>query len=1115
MSVWDDPCYSIEPLRNATNNLPRYSLRYFPEILQGIADFAFGDCGDYHPARSGRNAAEYYLSDPGAWQDFVRAKPTRGDIDHQQAFLSTLEVCNVKYAGIRSVYWAYKKFATHEWSLDSKLSFSDTRSAVRGAFSLGGAASRIEGGNWQKYFDTVWPESETHAAWFKYEQLADSINKIWTINRERSYKRKRKELFAFFAKHRTIKERRAVLGDESIRSTINVKSDWAGNFDAKGTQDQDEAAVSRHAIRERIVTGLPVSKADARKATTFPMVSFPKAGGRLGVFRFEGGYILYDKVERVGGIMFHKDHSRLVNMIKAKARLELYYANYDADDPELCDTMISKYHELENMFLNNMKSPTDNWCNKVCRAYDVAQFAYLASIADDLTDRSYVDQLAKFKRENLSEVLDLDKLLYIVDDVGVKEALELLKFYKIFPCPDFDIYSTVAMLKRKAANKNKATWRTTLVNKKGKQVTTSRSEFKLYMMRNRLITYWDMFGRLPGKLRDEASLPDGMKIPNHLISYPEIRPEIIQVGDMRFIDIHDTYSYVRYNDMEYLLVKDKTTAMKSAKDRESDDPPAYARNQVLQYLFDRTFKSQEEVNNMFRQGGKELDEILEIELAIKPEAKKKDPRVFAMATDPARRQLSEFESNVARYVVNQRGSSQGKASDKLSQSLDELASTPVGGRATLMMSFDLEGFSTSQDPDFKKIGYEVWSDVFGQDDIMPILDIFNKGRLRFSKFDVDDTLNLDGDDLEGFNGRLNTATHADLMGYAVHKLRELGIVKQSAKLEVLIDDGLLRLDFEALRGDDTWQWAIENIDRVYKAAGLKISWDKTFTSSVMCQYLNRVYYDGCEVTPGAKAFLRIGKRDRCAVPTLVDELLGVAATVRGAIQSGSDHRLAYLAYCLECTLRIREWSGYRNDLGTSSIFHFMMFVPVNLGGLGLLSLYSLSTNEGYTSLIDSVSNMKMICHCYPEFAPVANSVLNVGMRYMDAEGILKNVFSIKTKARCLNSHRFPNAAKDKVMRKVVNPFIVSLIAASRVTLDDTAVATIENANVVNEVQRSKLYDMSPISVFDTVLGKLQSSGTAARLLGNAKCAIILMINKREANQIIGNLMKGILSRSIS
>jgi hypothetical protein len=630
------------------------------------------------------------------------------------------------------------------------------------------------------------------------------------------------------------------------------------------------------------------------------------------------------------------------------------------------------------------------------------------------------------------------------------------------------------------------------------------------MKLNRLRTFFDMNNYFPGKLKDNV------EVPSELQTYPDISPFAVSVDNIEFIDFKGSFPYRRFDGCENELVKDKTIAPQTSPDdtRRVDAYSDVERNQVLNYLFSNDFVSQKEVNELFETGRVFTDYRKWILLALKAEAKKPGSRAFSMAIDVVRKGLSEAESNVATYVKHQKGSSQGKAIDILNQRMAELAKTPDANEYLnlAIMSFDLEGFSPMQNPKFKAAAFSSWEYVFDMPDLYRLKDIFSETELVFDKFDVNDKMAMVGNDLEGFVGRINTAAHIDLMGYAIRKIRELGLSTEPGKLEVLIDDGLLRVNLDGENrdypGKAKVQKATEVIAGIYAMSGNKISWDKTFVSQVLCQYLNEVFYDGVKVTPGAKAFMRIGKQQEIAIPTVVDELMCHASTTRGAITNGGDHRVCYVAYLFEVYKTFKRYGLKKLNDDNFLYIAFACFVPVGLGGFGLSSLYGLSTNEAFNSFQAGIANMKMICYTFPGYANFANTVLNSGVREMDAEAILRNPMAIRTNNRCLNMRRFSNVAKAIVINKSVNPVIKAQRDGAFEASDDVIFGTIENSKVINEVQRSRLWEISVNSYVESIVAKLQSSKTAANLLGMKKCYCIAHINKSEARVLLNEMASG-------
>lgn len=1113
MSVWSDPCYSIEALRNTVNNLPISTNREIPAYLEDVANFKFGNCSRRHADRAGARAYDYYRANPDAWYEFCNAGVKRGTHVDRLFFQNTIQQAKVKYSGIRAVYWAFDKCFRNNWKCKDTYSREFAGNYVWETCKLQASTSRNKQEPWEDAIKWYAEDANEEGGWLREDSKADSFRYLWRIRRS--------------AKNRGLAKKRQVIIEKAIkakvveikrRNTTNSKAKVINQRRAEAQGFDKELAVSMFkAVSNAVKNKEPVLQCNLDLISTIPFVEYPTKGGRLVVFPFTGGFIMYDKVLKEGCLMYQKDYDRFVQMLQSHSQLVLYYSKYSFEDKALSAKMHSKYIDIMGTFLDDFDFSDEERCNRVCRAYDVAQFVVLANMSRDINDVAYNAQIAKLNSENLNGVVNISRAIHIMDDesLGVKEVLELAKFNKMFPCPDFCIYSVVDNLEVKRDNPHPSSDSVTIRASTNKEYIASRAEWRKYMLRNRLVNYHAVHGIFPGRLRTSSELADYLGVeeedvprtPTHIMNYPSLAANSITVEDVQFVNAKGSFDYRRYNDCEDELVKDKTIAPTTypGDERLPSDFAMKERNQVLKYLFSSDFKSQKEVNAMYADKSIRTKHKNWILLALKPEAKKPDSRAYSMATDEDRRQLSEFEANVAQWVAYQRGSSQAKSDKDLSERLATLADIDElkPGMEQFMMSFDIEGFSPMQARSFKTDGFSSWDHIFDLEDVSNMMSIFNDTELRFCKFGLNDKMDMNGNDLEGFVGRMNTATHIDLMGYAVYVLRKLGIVKDPPALEVMIDDGLLKMS--VVRGKVNE--AIDIIEMVYEMAGLKISWDKTFCSKVLCQYLNKVYYDGIEVTPGAKAFIRIGKQQDVAVPTIVDELEANASTARGAMQNGADHRLAYFSYVHSNFKSLCRWGMKEGSDDGTKRMAFMSYVPVGLGGFGTSNLYGLSTNESFNSMTAGISYMKMICNKFPVYITMANSLLNAGVRDMDAVGILRNPYSIRSRLRCLNTRRFANVAKAYILKNSVNTLISTVARGEFDGNDDDILATIENTTRLDEVTRSRLWKMTTMSFVEKVVAKLQTSRTAASVIGVRRCMSLAIVNKSECRTLIKEIME--------
>jgi hypothetical protein len=333
------------------------------------------------------------------------------------------------------------------------------------------------------------------------------------------------------------------------------------------------------------------------------------------------------------------------------------------------------------------------------------------------------------------------------------------------------------------------------------------------------------------------------------------------------------------------------------------------------------------------------------------------------------------------------------------------------------------------------------------------------------------------------------------------------MLAKGAKLLALIDDGGMSLEFNRTTTDTEIWDCIELIEKIYQMVGLRISWDKTFVSEELFQYLNEVYYRGFKVTPGLKAFLRIGKLADVPARTVMDDLDAIAGEVQGAIKAGAAYRLSFSAYILEVFKILKRWSGYKKKIGDAQVLCCLF--PVALGGLGIRSLLQLATNESINPITAAIGNLKAFCSYYQGNARQVNELLNVRMREQDPAAFLRAPQSVRTMGQALNTQRFAIQMREWIRRHARNPYITTVLAAVDSESSYLIAHRLLEMKTVSAVGVKTLSEMQPDEAVNKLVTKLQRSSTAANLLGHRNCLRIALANKYQAEQVILNFGGGL------
>lgn len=1038
MSVWSNPCYALDPLWKSVRMSPSYEVADIPESFGPLLGRKFENPGEKYDGFKGKTYQEYFEAHPYEWRKLVISAQSR---------------------------------------------------------------RKTSGAEHDKFFETF---KELKPKFAGLRAVYWAVGKIWKQQWKFRQELNLKARLSFISKAETIDQNLSRIPIVKGKADIATKEKRLSNDERFGYLVNAKESVDKFwtfRYQRSILRRYKETKGDNR---TLPYTKVPGKTRGIEVYSFKLGYFIFDCKTEESAIFFWKDHDRLVTTLNAISNLHMYFSLYDLDDQAVSRRMLEGYNTIMNKVVRAMAHLDDEGSNKLCRALDVANNLYVASLAIDVNTRGFDDQKKKIEREELNRIIDVLDIVKIAKKygVGVTETYELLKVYKLLPCPDFCPYSVVHNLADKFAKRNKFTmeckvnigsgpWKDT-------EIVSTLDEFRRYCKRNKILTFFNAHKRFPGRLKDPSTAP------LELLGYPAIRERNITVDNVEHIDIEGSFMYTKFDGVEYELVKDKTTApawtnVTNAK---------VASNQVMQYLFDSRFLEQGKVRKAFQTSDYPWQKSMRI--ALKPEAKKPSSRAFFMAPDPARRALSEQEFNVANYVREKNGSSQGKNDMDMDRKLYNITNDYVEGYRLMMLSFDLESFSGGQDIEFKKFALDGWAEVFGENWLRELSDIFTNYELVWDKFNIVEKMKLFGNDLEGFSGRLNTDLHLDIMGYAIYKLRQSHILHFPANMECLIDDGLLGVQIPEKQFSQMWPIVLKVVEAIYNAAGLAISWDKTYASSVTCQYLNRVFCCGEEITGGAKAYLRIGKLNEAPIPTIRDHIAAHEATSRGAIKTCADHRLVYHKYMWEVVNSVTRWCRDDEEKLLTDELAVGLFTPIGLGGLGCVSSYQLASNQTFDPFNQGVGNLLMLARTVPAYAKYINERLNANIRDMSCLQTLSAPSSLRYVYRTLNLRRFANAAREVVLKKSVNPFVNQVAELIQSTTGSPVIDVFCQMQVVHDVTRAQMAGMDPALVLEKILGKLQNSSTAAGILGWRTKMALEMVNKSEARTLVRELSRGAL-----
>jgi hypothetical protein len=355
-------------------------------------------------------------------------------------------------------------------------------------------------------------------------------------------------------------------------------------------------------------------------------------------------------------------------------------------------------------------------------------------------------------------------------------------------------------------------------------------------------------------------------------------------------------------------------------------------------------------------------------------------------------------------------------------------------------------------------------------------------------------------DFEGFFGRKLTVYHCSVMSCVIRRLRNAGVIRSGGRFACLIDDGLLRLDLPLANYDRIKKTCLAEIERVYHYGAMRISWDKAFSSSRYATFLHEVRVLGRSMTAGYRAALKITNRADGPSNSLLFDIQRAASTTSGAIKAGAPTFAAYGVYLLNVLDAMYRWRKMGGKFkGSKAIW---LFAPVNLGGLGLESMSTISASTRSATITECLGHLELIGYRYPDTRSAITKILTMRVKPASYRSTLVDPINIVTQRTRLRSDRFTLALERSMSRNLTSPVLTALTGADmskRATFSSESVAW--NARIPAPV-RALMESSDVTEVVHKIAVKFLTARSASILVPFRAQHLINIKNRTESEKVL-------------
>lgn len=909
--------------------------------------------------------------------------------------------------------------------------------------------------------------------------------------------------------HEIFKPRELPASEKKFVQTLTEFSYASSYRTARGAVDHSKTGIKTYEthvagpkdfIRELVKVGVRASGTSYRreiKAATYTNENYPEVPGPKPswliaheVYWWKSVLIIRHSVNDKCYVLTRNDIDRVDKIVMGLAWSSFYLAEYAVDTPDINRKLSETFGIIKTIIRETFNRVSKVNADKVCRAFDVLLWTYVAQQTCDVNDDAYQRQLKKARDDNLHEIVNFDRILYLLSGFKLREGIELLQVYKCLPQPDFDYFG--AAYRQDELYKIDKPYGVDVEDEE----TGSYEDLWRYYKFTLLKSFHKKHGVCPGQVRSGVSLSGWRQ------SYPYVKPEVIPFREVEDIDMDNTFRYNAHGTDVLDLVKDKAICPKNIDYIRSERDLAEKDVSTKNYLMDVLSRPVPiDVQELIRNHGSIPDDV---KAEDKPEAKKPNGRWFFEAGTERRLVHSEYETSVAEYGKHTVGCMMGKSTRDKIAAMNYICAPDralgVAGYRPLLVSFDLEKFSPAMKLETHQRRDAIYAKLFGQAHLVDESNVYSKGKIHYVKKNVHHAFDKHGRDFEGFSCKSNTVYHCAVMGYCIRRLRELKLVKHTGRFGGFVDDGLLRLEVEAANYDENVREILRVLEKIYRMANLYISWDKTYVSSYFSVFLNEFNYGGTPITPGIRSFLKINNRGDSMCPSFLDDQSMLDSTTRGAIAAGCPTHIATVSHAFHMMDLFKKWGKGSEVLGTT--LALAAFAPINLGGFSCSSVMNLSGSTSGPTLVEAIGNLRAIAVRFRKLVPAINQIMNQKMQHMTGASKVTAPMACKREGRTLKGTRAKAVIERKLLKMLNTPVIRSLIGDVDVRMDEDMIyQLVSNARVPVEIS-TLVYTSSIAHLVTQIGGKFLRARTAFKLVAPRHFFRATLANMTEARTLI-------------
>jgi hypothetical protein len=216
--------------------------------------------------------------------------------------------------------------------------------------------------------------------------------------------------------------------------------------------------------------------------------------------------------------------------------------------------------------------------------------------------------------------------------------------------------------------------------------------------------------------------------------------------------------------------------------------------------------------------------------------------------------------------------------------------------------------------------------------------------------------------------------------------------------------------------------------------------------------------------------------------TLPERLREVATWAIGAIDSGGQHMIGYLAYIYRSIFEVARWNKFTIPDTIPVIAQFIS--PLALGGYGLVPFHGLVSGLSSVAINEGIRTIGEACFYFKSFRPIAKKVLSAPPIPKNPLTSLRSPGTVTFGVPHLTEHHLIHALEEHYIEGSNSVYLKSYLDAYRATdMEGLAREIFEQNPTISETALNCIYQTTPLYFIDRMLSKVKKSTTLTNMLG--------------------------------